>query len=120
LGGHERILRRQVEQRLVTLQFLVAEDPEGGVAGAVTLDDGGRTAAEDLAFRLDTIAFATSERRFRRASSSACNAWLIPIMWLFIPYTLSRIALVASRSSWLNCSGAMPLNSMKRFEVSVA
>lgn len=53
----ERVTCRQVEQALVPLQFLIAEDPEGGVAGPESLDHRGGPLAEHLSFVADPVPF---------------------------------------------------------------
>ena len=54
------ILSGKIEERLVAIKLLVAEDTERGVARAVALDDRCGALTEDLPFLLD--AFALGEQ----------------------------------------------------------
>jgi hypothetical protein len=62
IRGEVGVPGRKIEERLVPLELLVAEDPERGVAGAETLDDGGGALAEDFAFLLNSGRLPPLER----------------------------------------------------------
>ena len=57
LCGHEGVFCGELEESLVALQLLVAEDAKGGVTGAVALNHRGRPLAEDLSLLLSALTF---------------------------------------------------------------
>ena len=57
IGRQERVARRQIHEGLVAVQLLVAEEAEGHVAGAITLDGCRGPEPEGLPIGLDTLTF---------------------------------------------------------------
>src|SRR5262249_30195756 len=54
--GQEGITGGEVEEGFVALEFFVAEETEGSVAGSVTLDKGSNMAAVGLTLELEALA----------------------------------------------------------------
>ncbi len=57
IGRHQRVARGQIQERLVALQLLIAEHPEGRIPRPIPLDDRCRMLPERLTLGQDPVAF---------------------------------------------------------------